>query len=233
MTEREALLRAVRAHPDADTPRLVYADWLQERGDDERAELIRAQCRMRAPGLPDDDFRALSARTNELLSAHGAEWKRAELPQFETFVTRYGPLYARTSPPGLRWGAFRRGFVESAVVSPGGIRPLLEHQDAIFAATPLREFETRWTPQFLHFTSTFVNGFRYFERIEVIVDHLLRSGRDQLQIEGYLNYPRPERLKCLHLIATAAGRAAAERALRPKFGDRLVLTADPGGRVAD
>jgi|GEM_PF-4223980 len=233
MTEREALLRAVRAHPDDDTPRLVFADWLQERGADERAELIRAQCRMRTPGLPDDEFRALSARTNELLAAHGAAWKRAELPQFETIVTRYGPLYAHVSPPGLRWGPFRRGFVESVIVSPDGILPLLEHQDAIFAATPLREFETRWTPQFLHFSSPFAKGFRYFDRIEVIVDHLLRGGRAQLQVESYLNYPRPERLKCLNLIAIAFARVAAERALRPIFDDRLVISDDPGGRVAD
>lgn len=233
MTEREALLRAICAHPDDDTPRLVYADWLQERGEEERAELIRAQCRMRAPGLPDSDFRALSARANDLIRARGAEWKRAELPQFETIVTRYGPTHVRTSPPGLRWGAFRRGFVESVTVSPDGIHPLLEHQDAILAATPLREFETRWTPQFLHFSSPFWNGFRYFDRIEVIVDHLLRGGRAQLQVESYLNYPRPERLKCLNLIAIAFARAAAERALRPIFGDRLVISDDPGGRVAD
>jgi uncharacterized protein (TIGR02996 family) len=232
MTEREALLRAICAHPDDDTPRLVYADWLQERDCEPRAELIRAQCRMRAPSLPDDEFRALSARANELLRAHGAEWKRAELPQFETFVTRYGS-YVHTSPPGLRWGAFRRGFVESVIVSPDGLAPLLEHQDAIFAATPLREFETRWTPQFLHFTSAFVKGFRYFDRIEVIVDYLLRGGRARLQVESYLNYPRPERLKCLHLVAVAFARAAAERALRPIFGDRLVLSDDPGGRPPD
>jgi uncharacterized protein (TIGR02996 family) len=232
MSEREALLRAICAHPNDDTPRLVFADWLHERDEEDRAELIRAQCRMRVPGLQEDEFRTLSVRTNELLGAHGAAWKRAELPQFETFVTRYG-TYVRTSPPGLRWGAFRRGFVESVIVSPDGIRQMLEHQDAICAATPLREFEARWTPQFLHFTSEFVRGFRYFDRIEVIVDHLLRSGHAQLQIEGYLNYPRPDRLKCLHLSATAHGREAAERALRPLFGDRLVLSHDPGGRAPD
>lgn len=38
-----ALLKAIIANPDEDTPRLVYADYLQENGDDERAEFIRVQ----------------------------------------------------------------------------------------------------------------------------------------------------------------------------------------------
>ena len=34
MTAEDALLAAVCADPDADTPRLVYADWLDDRGQD-------------------------------------------------------------------------------------------------------------------------------------------------------------------------------------------------------
>jgi uncharacterized protein (TIGR02996 family) len=33
MNHNDALLQAVLASPDDDTPRLVYADWLEERGD--------------------------------------------------------------------------------------------------------------------------------------------------------------------------------------------------------
>src|SRR5436190_9976773 len=43
-SEQLALWSAIRANPLDDTPRLVYADWLQEHGDDERAEFIRVQC---------------------------------------------------------------------------------------------------------------------------------------------------------------------------------------------
>lgn len=39
-----ALLRAVIADPTDDTVRLAYADWLQEQGDELRAEFIRTQC---------------------------------------------------------------------------------------------------------------------------------------------------------------------------------------------
>jgi uncharacterized protein (TIGR02996 family) len=43
MSDDEALLAAILAHPDEDTPRLMYADWLQENGQPERAEFIRLQ----------------------------------------------------------------------------------------------------------------------------------------------------------------------------------------------
>ncbi len=45
MNEREAMLAAILADPEADLPRLMYADWLEEYGSDpKRAELIRIQC---------------------------------------------------------------------------------------------------------------------------------------------------------------------------------------------
>ncbi|HJZ56263.1 MAG TPA: TIGR02996 domain-containing protein, partial [Gemmataceae bacterium] len=45
MTDEHALLAAIREHPEEDTPRLVYADWLDEQGGQanrDRAEYIRA-----------------------------------------------------------------------------------------------------------------------------------------------------------------------------------------------
>src|SRR6266508_240747 len=46
MSEEDALLAAIYANPDDDTPRLVYADWLDEHDQPERAEFIRAQIRL-------------------------------------------------------------------------------------------------------------------------------------------------------------------------------------------
>lgn len=50
MTTHDALLAAVRAAPDDDLPRLVMADWLEERGEGERAEFIRVCCGHRECG---------------------------------------------------------------------------------------------------------------------------------------------------------------------------------------
>jgi uncharacterized protein (TIGR02996 family) len=55
MSDRSALLEAIRLNPDDDTPRVIYADYLQGEGrrdgveggiDDKHAELIRAMCRL-------------------------------------------------------------------------------------------------------------------------------------------------------------------------------------------
>jgi uncharacterized protein (TIGR02996 family) len=68
VTEAEAI-DAVVANPDDDGPRLVYADWLLERGDP-RGELIQLQCRRRRRA-PD---RNAMQRERELLKAHRREW---------------------------------------------------------------------------------------------------------------------------------------------------------------
>jgi uncharacterized protein (TIGR02996 family) len=43
MTERDALYRAIITAPDDDTPRLVFADYLDENGEPDRASFIRVQ----------------------------------------------------------------------------------------------------------------------------------------------------------------------------------------------
>ncbi len=45
MTDGDALLRAICENPDDDTPRLIYADWLDEHGKPDYAEFIRVQCK--------------------------------------------------------------------------------------------------------------------------------------------------------------------------------------------
>ena len=56
------------AHPDDDAPRLVYADWLTNRGDP-RGELIAVQC-----ALANQRTQQLLRREKELLRKHGGDW---------------------------------------------------------------------------------------------------------------------------------------------------------------
>ena len=51
--DEAAFLQTISAAPDDDLPRLVFADWLEERGDAERAEFIRLQCELAS--APDSD----------------------------------------------------------------------------------------------------------------------------------------------------------------------------------
>jgi uncharacterized protein (TIGR02996 family) len=83
MSDEKALLAAIWAHPQEDTPRLAYADWLQETGvaaNVARAEFIRHQIELSV--LPEDDkrYRTAHAAANKLLCAWGKVWK-AHLPR--------------------------------------------------------------------------------------------------------------------------------------------------------
>jgi uncharacterized protein (TIGR02996 family) len=74
MSEEDALLAAITANVDDDTPRLVYADWLDEHSRHDRAEFIRVQ--IQQTRLPKTDPRQweLHERQAELLKAHRDEW---------------------------------------------------------------------------------------------------------------------------------------------------------------
>ncbi|VTS00426.1 Repeat-companion domain TIGR02996 OS=Singulisphaera acidiphila (strain ATCC BAA-1392 / DSM 18658 / VKM B-2454 / MOB10) GN=Sinac_4455 PE=4 SV=1 [Gemmata massiliana] len=62
--EEAALIRAIVADPDDDTPRLVYADWLDEHARPDRARLIRVQCALES----------LKTEERTLLEKFGAQW---------------------------------------------------------------------------------------------------------------------------------------------------------------
>jgi uncharacterized protein (TIGR02996 family) len=49
MSDEAAFLNAILANPADDAPRLVYADWLDERGDalgSQKADFLRITCRL-------------------------------------------------------------------------------------------------------------------------------------------------------------------------------------------
>lgn len=56
MTTGDALLQAILDEPDADDLRLIYADWLEDHGEEERAEFIRVQCELAGPRLSCNGF---------------------------------------------------------------------------------------------------------------------------------------------------------------------------------
>jgi uncharacterized protein (TIGR02996 family) len=120
-----AFLDNILAQPDDDTPRLIFADWLEERGDVARAEFIRAQ--VERATLPAWDVRAvrLRLRERELLETHQTEWRK-ELPKIK----------------GVAWGDFRRGFVASATFT--SFSTLREHAGACWAAAPVETIRIGW-----------------------------------------------------------------------------------------
>jgi uncharacterized protein (TIGR02996 family) len=90
LAEQEAFLRAIFDAPDDDTPRLVYADFLEEHGEPERAEFIRVQCELaRLPAVAESTARAdqLIRRQDELLASDRPGLRRLDL--FERDQHRY------------------------------------------------------------------------------------------------------------------------------------------------
>ena len=131
MTEREALLRAVCENPDDDTPRLVFADWLQENGEDDRAEFIRVQCEAARLAADDGRLAGLVRRAGELQQLFGDRWL-AELP-----VPDPEHIDWVKYPGGWLGGeTFDRGFACRLWVKTAGT--LSAHADELFSATPVR-----------------------------------------------------------------------------------------------
>jgi len=104
-SDRDALFAAILANPDEDTPRLVYADWLEENGEAERAEFIRVQIELARLSEGDPRRAPLMEREGGLLQSHQEEW--LGLPALEH-----------------SWPTFRRGFV--AEISDNGRTSMVE-----------------------------------------------------------------------------------------------------------
>lgn len=74
MSDEDALLAAIAAHPDEDTPRLMFADWLDEHDRPLRAEFIRLQCATKEPGrLSPGEHKKAARRLDELVRNHRRE----------------------------------------------------------------------------------------------------------------------------------------------------------------
>jgi uncharacterized protein (TIGR02996 family) len=73
--EERGFLDAILDEPDDDVPRLVYADWLTERGDP-RGEFIQVQCRLARTPRYEPTPRESHQREQDLLRAWRSEWER-------------------------------------------------------------------------------------------------------------------------------------------------------------
>ena len=98
-----ALMQAIRANPADDLPRLVYADYLEERGDESsiaRAEFIRVQCAGTNP-----------ERAEALLAAYRERWDEQLL---KTIVNEFPSL--QFGEEVLGWH-YRHGMVASLEIA--------------------------------------------------------------------------------------------------------------------
>jgi uncharacterized protein (TIGR02996 family) len=99
VTDREALLRAICEYPDDDTPRLIYADFLEESGEADLAGFIRAQVQLaRTP--PWEPFAVLCRYRNKEWSDEGLPFR----PSLPTIHPRMGvEWHPQSFRRGLGW----------------------------------------------------------------------------------------------------------------------------------
>jgi len=155
MSDRDALYAAILAHPDEDTPRLVFADWLEENDQPHWAALIRTECareRLRDDGSAAEAFISflghIEAQGGCAKIAERVRWDRAE-PDVGARLAHEAPVgrLRRQSarirnagrPPatkcGLSWsGHTHRGLQAAATVLEGD--RFAKHFDAV----------THWCP---------------------------------------------------------------------------------------
>ena len=91
MNSHEGILKEIIANPDDDAPRLVYADWLEEQGDPDRAEFVRIQLEMAIHESWQPEHAKLESRIASLLTKHEESWKK-ELGVKAHFYYRRGTI---------------------------------------------------------------------------------------------------------------------------------------------
>lgn len=116
--QEAGFLDHILAHPEDDTPRLIYADWLDDHDQADRASFIRAgieRARLDEHDPRQDD---LERRVESLLGQH---------PEWRDVVPEWAQQHV----------AFRRGFLERIWDVP--FEPFLNDAAALFRAAPVRE----------------------------------------------------------------------------------------------
>ncbi len=89
--DEQNFLRAIQANPENEVSRLVYADWLEERGDTTKAEFLRVEHQL-SPLL------AVHTEPKSLSRILGGRWIQPELPTRRFFRDPcYREMYGRLS----------------------------------------------------------------------------------------------------------------------------------------
>lgn len=125
----EAFLEAIRASPQDDRVRLVYADWLEEHGDADRAEFIRTQIAL--DRLPWWDARVFCAhlRWQQIIERDPERWDD-DLP-----------AWARKVHDTARYQSYRRGMPS---ILRCDLSDWLSHGQELLERYPIESIDFGW-----------------------------------------------------------------------------------------
>jgi uncharacterized protein (TIGR02996 family) len=220
VTQEEAFIQDIIAHPDDDAPRLIYADWLDETGDPAkaaRAEFIRLQCareqrRKIDPDCPDEE------RERQLLAEFEKVWRSELSPIINTepFVRGF------VSSISFETVASFKNFAESAL----RLAPLTR---VVFRFGNIRNRNHVWPalarcPQLLRFSSVDLSKNRLTpKQAEVILNSPFVRNATTLDLSSNELGPNTWRVDW---GGAAAERALVGRQLQPPRRPRLCFFAD-------
>jgi uncharacterized protein (TIGR02996 family) len=135
MTHEEAFLADIREHPSDDTPRLIFADWLEENGDPDRGQFIRLQVIAAQEGYPEKH--PLREQARELLVRN---WERWVTPLARLIGSEQYEPYLSEKPNPLGWRMFPRGFIEQLTLVT---RIYITHAKELHRLIPLTHLQLR------------------------------------------------------------------------------------------
>jgi uncharacterized protein (TIGR02996 family) len=216
----DALLKAVIAEPEDDAPRLIYADWLEENGQEARAEFIRVQIELARVTEQRWNYHELRDRNVVLLQRHELGWA--------------GPFREVS-----RTWSFHRGFIRDTM---SDLQTFVKHAGVLFAHSPLQWIIFRnargclgqlsSVPQLIRVNRLDMN----FERLNdddahalarcsylKCLNHLLLSD-NQIGDSGaraLASSPYLDSLDSLDLKGNLGMTATGQAALRRRFGERV------------
>lgn len=130
-----SFLNAIQENASNDTPRLIYADWLEEHGEPDRAAFIRVQCALAAWPANDSDVAGhmfYKRRERELREDNGRRWARPLANLVNVMAPITGDELHWMGNVILKW-EWSRGFISSLACT---LADLMAHAAAIGTACP-------------------------------------------------------------------------------------------------
>jgi uncharacterized protein (TIGR02996 family) len=144
VSDRIALLQNVIAHPDEDAPRLVFADWLDEHGEADRAAFIRLQVarHLRFTADPFDAFKMGFVRwryAKDGLRA-GLDAYHAALAAEDALQKPHRAEWRKEVPSRIAHMTFHRGFISQCEIRVSGF---VTAPASLWRRSPVRSLDFR------------------------------------------------------------------------------------------
>jgi uncharacterized protein (TIGR02996 family) len=236
MAEYLGFLKDICAHPDDDDIRLIYADWLEDNGQPERAEFIRVQCELHRLPADDPSRQQLERREAELLAAYRDTWLNC-LPDFCGVYWR--PYFHRGFVEGVEagtWSAFESQ--AAAIFAAGPVQHLLVRQ----LNRPLKEILS--SPHLLHLTHLDIrHQVLYYEAASSLAQSsylarckrltLVRTGTSVYGIARLIDSVHLDAMTALHLSFTRIGDVGVSTLVKMPRVARLTSLKLHGTSICD